>query len=251
MSAQPTTWEEVEAVRRSVGHDDAVQESLFLQKQFRRQWSNRMAASPVDLNDVVRTLSGKKIPFVLIGAHAYGGWTGRPRSTFDVDVLVKSGRNHTRAVSALKTLYPSLEVRSFPGLTAFFIPGERDSVLDVIYPHRADLEDTLENAVWITNEEHGLRYRIPTLEAALASKYGAMLNPDRELLKRGQDAIDFGFMVKHSQDEDQRPIDMDRLKLLGEMVWPGGGGAEIVRLVEEVNSAGLIDTVKLFRGPGL
>ncbi len=240
-------WEAVNTARRPVRHDEAVQESLFLQKQYRTQWSNRMAASPVDLNDIVRTLSGKKIPFVLTGAHAFGGWTGRPRNTFDVDILVKSGRNYARAVSALKALYPHLKVHLFPGLSAFFVPGEKNSVIDVIFPHRADLEETLASAIWITNEEHSLRYRIPALETALASKYGAMLNPNRDPLKRGQDAIDFGFMVKHSQDEGQQPIDMDRLKSLGEMVWSGGGGDEIVRLVDEVNDIGYVDTARLFR----
>ena len=232
---------------RRVGHDKAVQESLFLQKQYRRQWSQRMAESSVDLNDIVRTLSGKKIPFVLIGTHAYGGWTGRPRNTYDVDILVKSGRNHSRAVSALKSLYPLLEVRTFPGLSAFFIPGEKISVLDVIYPHQADLEEMLTSAIWIDDEERGLRYRIPTLEGALASKYGAMLNVDRDPLKRGQDAVDFGFMVRHSQDDGEQPIDMDRLRALAEKVRPDGGGDEIVRLVNEVNTIGIINTSKLFK----
>src|SRR5207302_266237 len=117
-------------------------------------------------------LTRKKIPFVLTGAHGIGGWTGRPRSTQDVDILVKGGRNHGRAVAALKALYPQLEVRDFAGVTAFFIPGERESVLDVTYPHRADLEETLAHPIWTENREQGLRYRIPALEAALANKYG-------------------------------------------------------------------------------
>src|SRR5436309_1022072 len=142
IATTPAAWEAMKAVRRRIGHDEAVQESLFLQKQYRRQWSHRMAESPVDVNDVVRALRDKKIPFVLMGAHAYGGWTGRPRNTYDVDVMVKSGRNHARAVKAFKELYPHLEARPFTGLTAFFMPGEKQSVLDVIYPHRADLEET-------------------------------------------------------------------------------------------------------------
>jgi hypothetical protein len=35
-------------------------------------------------------------------------------------------------------------------------------------------------------------------------------------------------------DEGRQPIDLDRLKLLGEMVWPSGGGKEILRMVEQV-----------------
>jgi hypothetical protein len=35
-------------------------------------------------------------------------------------------------------------------------------------------------------------------------------------------------------DEGRQPIDLATLEALGEMVWPGGGGEEILRLVEEV-----------------
>jgi hypothetical protein len=40
-------------------------------------------------------------------------------------------------------------------------------------------------------------------------------------------------MVKHSQDEGRQPIDLTKLEALGDMVWPGGGGKEILRLVAE------------------
>jgi hypothetical protein len=110
----------------------------------------------------------------------------------------------------------------------------------VTYPHRADNLATLRTALWI--EEQGLRYRIPTLEAALANKYGAMLTRTRDPLKRMQDAVDFGQMVKHSMDQGREPIDLDRLAALGELVWPGGGGQEILRMVEQ-SKAGQVPTV--------
>src|SRR5262249_9111514 len=141
------------------------------------------------------------------------------------DILVKGGRNHARAVKALKALYPQLEVRDFAGVAAFFVPGDNESVLDVTYPHRADIEETLKNAVWTENKELGLRYRVPALEEALANKYGAMIALNRPSDKRHIDIADFTQMVKHSADEGQRGIDLDKLKILGEKVWPGGGGA--------------------------
>lgn len=204
-----------------------------------------MASSPVDLNQIIKTLNAKKISFVLSGAHALGGWTGRPRDTYDVDILVKGGRNHARAVKALRELYPQLEVRVVFGVTAFFVPGEKQSVIDVFYPHRADLEETLANPVYVS--ERGLKYRIPSLEAALANKYGAMLNPTRDLQKRLMDTVDFGWMVKHSMDDGQKPIDLDKLKDLGEMAWPGGGGEEILRLVEQVKAGGIVELSALIK----
>ena len=229
-------WEAMKAARRDLGHDEAVQEVAFLQRQYRSQWSNRVPPSPVDLNVVLRTLTQKRIPFVLTGAHGLSGWTGKPRNTQDVDILVKAGRNHARAVKAVQAIYPQLEVRIFTGLTAFFLPGETASVIDVACPYRADQEETLANPVWTENNEIGLRYRVPALEAALANKYGAMLTLTRDLDKRMQDAVDFTRMVQHSSDEGRRPLDLNRLEILGEKVWPGGGGKGILRMVERVKA---------------
>lgn len=229
-------WEKAKGARRNLGHDEAIQEVCFLQRQYRSQWSQHVATSPVDLNQVLKTLAGKRIPFVLTGAHGIGAWTGKPRNTQDVDVLTKSGRNHGRAVAAIHALYPELQVRKFTGITAFFIESEKSSVVDVIYPYRADLEETLANPTWTENQELGLRYRIPSLEEALSNKYGAMLTPTRELDKRMQDAVDFTRMVQHASDEGRQPIDVDRLEFLGEKVWPSGGGKEILVLVKQVEA---------------
>jgi hypothetical protein len=224
---------------RNLAHADAVRECAQLSSLYREMWRS-MSAIEIDLKKILKTLQEKKIPFVLTGAHGISGWTGRPRSTHDVDLLVKAGRNHARAVKAVKGLYPELEVQTLFGVTAFFVPGETESVIDVIYPHRADLEYTLESAVWV--EQKGETYRIPSLEAALANKYGAMLALSRDFAKRGQDAVDFALMVKHSQDEGREPIDLDLLMSLGERVWTGGGGEEILRLVEQVK-AGKVPSV--------
>jgi hypothetical protein len=199
-------------------------------------WSSTVAASPVDLNEILRALIKKKIPFVLTGAHAIGGWTGRPRATHDVDILVKPGRTHARAVNLIKALYPSLEMRNLSGGAAFFVPGEKRSVIDVTYPHRPDIAETLANPVWTEDKDLGLRYRIPSLEAALANKYGAMVSPNRDPGKRAIDVADFTFMVQHSLDEGRQPIDLEKLEFLGEKVWSGGGGKEILRLVEQVKA---------------
>jgi hypothetical protein len=231
-------WEAMKASRRSISHHEAVQESASITKT---QWRlmGKMAEAKIELNQIITKLNEKRIPFVLTGAHALGGWTGRPRATKDVDILVKGGRNLARAVKALRELYPHLEVRVFFGVTGFFLPGATESVIDVTYPHRADIEETLAHPVWV--EEQGLKYRIPSLEAALSNKYGAMLSPNRDLGKRLQDAVDFNWMVTHSLDEGRQPIDLDKLMILGEKVWPGGGGEEILRLVEQVKAGGIID----------
>jgi hypothetical protein len=226
----------MKAARRNLSHSDAINETVHLTDRYRKLWNGQMASSPVVLVQVLGRLIQKKIPFVLTGAHGISGWTGRPRGTQDIDILVKGGRNHARAVKAIRALYPKLEVHDVTGITGFFIPGKKQSLIDVVYPHRADIAETLATAIWTKDEESGLRYRIPTLECALANKYGAMVTPPRDITKRQQDAVDFAWIVKHSDDEGRKPIDLEKLGGLGEKVWPGGGGAEILRLVEQVKA---------------
>jgi hypothetical protein len=188
----------------------------------------------VELDEILQALRAKKIAFVLTGAHGMAGWTGRPRATHDVDILVRAGRTHARAVSAIKKLYPGLEVRQLAGVTAFFQPGTTASVIDITFPHRADQEVTLQTGVWVGSGAK--KYRVPSLEAALANKYGAMLTLSRDPLKRAQDAVDFAAMVKHSTDAGRTPIDEAQLESLGEKVWPGGGGKEILFLMRQAKA---------------
>jgi hypothetical protein len=135
-------WEAMKARARGLPHHKAVAEVAFLTHQYRKSW-RPMTENLVEFRAIIRVLNEKKIPFVLTGAHGIAGWTGRPRSTHDVDILVKPGRNLARAINALKAEFPHLEVRQHFGVTSFFIPGEFESVLDVTYPHRPDIEETL------------------------------------------------------------------------------------------------------------
>src|SRR5438874_1517411 len=131
-------WERMKAARRAINHHDAVQESAAIT---RTQWKlmKKPKSAKIDLNKIMKTLTAKKIRFVLTGAHAIGGWTGRPRATVDVDILVNGGRTHSRAVKAIQELYPHLEPRDLHGVTGFFLPGEKESLIDVTYPHRSDI----------------------------------------------------------------------------------------------------------------
>jgi hypothetical protein len=226
---------------RAPSPQECVRRSVYLSALF-REMHRPMARNPVDFGQIIDTLTEKKIPFVLTGAHAIGTWTGQPRATHDIDILAKGGRNCARAVKALRELYPALEVRDLSGVMAFFVPGENQSVIDVTYPHRVDLQVTLETAIWI--EDGGRRYRIPALEAALANKYGAMLTPTRNPGKRSQDATDFFFMVQHSDEPGGTPIDLTLLESLGKTVWPSGGGQEILDLVAKAR-AGVVPTASL------
>ena len=214
-------------------HERAAEGVGHLSAVWRRS-NSHMAEAIVSYRDIIKQLRNRRVSFVLTGMYGIAGWLGRSRATHDVDLLVRGGRNYARAVSALKSLYPQLEARTRGGLTRFYAPGEDEPLIDVVYPFRADQEETLTTSVW--TEEKGLRYRIPRLEAALANKYGAALSVTRSPSKRIRDLADFFDMVRHSMDKGRKPIDLALLESLGEKVWPGGGGAEILRMVEEAKS---------------
>jgi hypothetical protein len=74
-------------------------------------------------------------------------------------------------------------------------------------------------------------YLIPTLEFALASKFAAMVSPNRQERKKYLDAADFMSIV----EKNAPAIRLDRLRRLGERVYPGGG-AEILQLVEDAKA---------------
>jgi hypothetical protein len=74
-----------------------------------------------------------------------------------------------------------------------------------------------------------------------------MLTLSRNVSKRLQDAADFAKVVQHSFEEVNKPIDLDRLRFLGDKVWPEGGGDEILRLVEGVKQGRGINLEALYR----
>jgi len=225
-------FEAVEAARGNQTPAEAALECTLLSQSYRRMIHG--GTHMLDHRPIIRHLTDKKIPFVLTGMHGISSWIGRPRATKDVGILVKGGRNFGRAVKALRELLPDLEYREFAGVAGFFPPGEKQSVLDVSYPHRFDLQETLATAIWV--EDEGLRFRIPTLEAALANKYGAMLCLTRDAAKRLVDMSDFINMVNHSTDYARGPIDLDKLGDLAETIWKSGGRAEILRMVKEAKA---------------
>jgi hypothetical protein len=223
-------WEAMKASCRNLRPDQAVRECAYLSAEYRRRWG----MPEISLDKIISALQVRKVPFVLTGAYGIATWTGRPRSTHDVDILVKAGRNHARAVKAMQALYPDLEMRLGAGLAEFFVPGERLSVIDVMQPYRRDLAATLARPMKVEDDRSS--FRIPVLETAMANKYGASLTADRDAGERALDMVDFCWMVKHSLDEGRNPIDLDRLAELGELVLPGVGGEEIVRLVAEAKA---------------
>ncbi len=175
--------------------------------------------------EVIRVLNAAKVRFMLLGAHSLGGWTGEPRATKDVDVLV-AARSHKKALTALLAAFPHLQAEDNQVVTRLRDPETRDVLLDVMKPNRPLYHDALKHTHLV--ESGDLKYLVPSLEMALAMKFSAMISLTRSDDKKLYDAGDFIRIVKANPN-----IDLDKLHALGQLVY-NGGGDEIVENVRKV-----------------
>ncbi|MHB1423614.1 MAG: hypothetical protein ACYC3I_10560 [Gemmataceae bacterium] len=177
--------------------------------------------------EVIRVLNAAKVRFMLLGAHGLGGWTGEPRATKDVDVLVAS-RAHKKAVSALLSAFPHLQAEDNQVVTQLRDPETREVVLDVMKPNQPLYHDALKHTHAV--ESGGQKYLVPALEMALAMKFSAMISLTRSDDKKHFDAGDFIRMVRANSN-----IDLEKLHALGQLVF-NGGGDELLEKVRQVRA---------------
>jgi hypothetical protein len=102
--------------------------------------------------------------------------------------------------------------------------GQPKPVIDLMFPWGSFQETILREYVVVDQET---QHRIPRLEAALVSKYAAMVSEDRDRADREQDAGDFRRMVRANRER----IDCDVVRQLGDELWEGGGN-EILQFLD-------------------
>jgi hypothetical protein len=184
----------------------------------------RMQNRPIGPDAVARVLANAQVKYVIVGAHATNGYTGRPRATIDVDAIVQFPKKAARAIAAA---FPSLVMQDTPVVTRF-----RDDEHEAI-----DLMKPAGSPLWarLLKEGRDVRVggtviRIPVLEGVLAAKFSAMVSP---LRRRADKMIDGGDFLRILDANTQ--IDASLLRQLGELVYPGGGD-EILRLVADARA---------------
>jgi hypothetical protein len=177
--------------------------------------------------DVIRVLNAAKVTFTLVGAHGLGGWTGKPRATEDVDVIVIQ-RHVKKAVAALTTAFEHLDVDDHPAVVRLRDRETGAVAIDVMKPNQPIIHAALKNSHLIRSGP--LTYKVPSLEMALALKFAPMVSLNRSEIDKQQDAVDFGRMVLANPE-----LDLDQVAALGELVYPGGG-KEIVEIVRRVRA---------------
>jgi hypothetical protein len=210
------------------GHAYAIRKSTWLTSYAKRH--QRKMAMDITPQEVINALNSAGVKnWVLMGLHGYLGYLPSPRATQDVDVMVPySGR--ARAKKAIAARWPELIVRELSQVTRFLDPldldphGNPKPIVDLMHPWSPFQELILKEYVVVDEET---QHRLPTLEAALVSKYAAMVSPYRDRDKREQDAVDFRRLIRANQDR----IQSDILQRLANLVWEGGAD-EIGRFIE-------------------
>ncbi|HEY7428214.1 MAG TPA: hypothetical protein VH682_28530 [Gemmataceae bacterium] len=180
--------------------------------------------------DVIRVLNAAGVRFMLMGNYGITGWRLERRASEDVDVLVRT-RDHRKAVDAIRHSFPDLQVKDFPVVTRFINPATEIPMIDLMKPNQPLFKVAFRQTI---HESEG--YLIPNLEFALASKFAAMVSPNRADEKKFLDAADFTSIVK----KNLSAIRLPRLRRLGERVYPGGG-TEIIQLVESIRAGRRIE----------
>jgi hypothetical protein len=210
------------------GHAYAIRTSTRLTSDFRRQHrKGAMDITPQDVIDVLRSAGVKD--WVLMGLHGYVGYMPNPRATQDVDVMVPYSERK-RANKAIATRWPELVIRELSQVTRFLDPADLDHegqpkpVIDLMHPWSPFQELILKEFVIV---DEATQHRLPTVEAALVSKYAAMLSPFRDRDKKEFDAGDFRRLARANGDH----IREDDLRRLASLVWEGGAD-EIGRFIE-------------------
>jgi hypothetical protein len=210
------------------GHAYGIRKSTWITSEFRRL--HRKGAMDITPQDVIDALiAGGVKNWVLMGLHGYVGYMPEPRATQDVDIMVPYNAR-ARASKAVITRWPTLQVRELSQVTRFADPADLDAeghakqVIDLMHPWSPFQELILKEYVIV---DEATQHRLPTLEAALVSKYAAMISPFRSRDDKRQDSADFSRLVNANRDR----IRGDDLRRLAGLVWERGAD-EIGRFVE-------------------
>ena len=171
--------------------------------------------------------------WVLMGLHGYVGYLPMPRATQDVDVMVPYSQKK-RAANAIATCWPELEKRELSQVIRFLDPADRDAdgnpkpVVDLMLPWSPFQEKILSSHVQV---DKSTGHRLPTIEAAIVSKYAAMISPHRSIEKKEYDAGDLRRLIKANHGS----FDPAAIGALAADVWEGGA-EEIARFTEQALS---------------
>jgi hypothetical protein len=184
----------------------------------------KMQGRPIGPAEVARVLKDAGVKYVIVGAHAANGYTGRPRATVDVDVIVQ---NPKKAAKAIAAAFPHLQMQDTLVVTRF-----KDQELEAI-----DLMKATASKLWARLLKDALEMRlenatvrVPSVEGVLAAKFAAMMSPHRRSEDKMIDGGDFIRIVKANPH-----INLALVEELAELLFPDAGKF-VLKLVDDARA---------------
>lgn len=210
------------------GHAYGVKKSTMLTSDYRKRLRRGIVdVTPEEVIDCMNDAGIKN--WCLMGLHGYVGYLPMPRATQDVDVMVPFSQKK-KAADAVAKRWPMLKRVELPQVVRFMDETDLDHdghakpVVDIMLPW-GKFQETILNHYVLVNEE--LRSRYPTVEAAIASKYAALISPNRSRDKKAYDAADFRKITR----ANHKLLNRDILLVLGNQIWEKGGD-ELLNFVD-------------------
>jgi len=172
--------------------------------------------------EVIDVLNKGGVECVLVGAQMLGHYTGEPRATQDVDVVVNDVE---RAVRVVRAKWPHFTFDDQQPVVR--VRDGEFVVIDLMKP--VDLYGKV-FANSITGTIGNVKILIPTPELAVAMKYAAMISTWRKRGKRHIDVGDFIHLV-----ESQPKLDVEKVGQFVAYLWAGAED-EVKKYIDDVRN---------------
>jgi hypothetical protein len=187
-------------------------------------------ASDIPPLEVAKILNRMKVFHVFVGGVIVGCWTGDPRATEDVDLILGKGAPVRKIVAAIVKIRKDLKSTIYPSVIRFAgkSPTGQRNLIDLIRPYDGVYSHAEEYFVDITVQ--GIPVRIPTPEMLVVMKYAAATSLTRAPLKQAQDMIDLKTVVLA-----QTTLDLVIVRRLANFIGPTLG-AKLIRLIKRTRS---------------
>jgi hypothetical protein len=183
-------------------------------------------ASDIPPLDIAKILNRMKVFYVFVGGVIVGCWTGDPRATEDVDLILGKGAPVRRIVAAISKIRKDLKSTIYPSVIRFEgkSPTGQRNLIDLIRPYDGVYSHAEEYFVDITVQ--GVPVRIPTPEMLVVMKFAAATSLTRAPLKQAQDMIDLKTVVLA-----QPTLDLVIVRRIANFIGPTLG-AKLIRLIK-------------------
>lgn len=159
-------------------------------------------ASVISPLKVAKALNRMGVFYVFVGGVIVGCWTGVPRATEDVDLVLGKGAPVRKIAKAIAKLQRGMTTVTYPSVIrcAGLTPIGRKNLIDLIRPYDGVYSHTEDHFVDLTVQ--GVHVRIPTPEMLVVMKYAAATSLSREPLKQRQDWVDLETVVRAQPNLD-------------------------------------------------